>query len=94
MNEENTNSKVKVLFSSDTLIIEFLKDQYFEGRKLGIKGEALSCGFDAYPSTMKWAKPYENEEIDEHKKKHIRNVICEFEKNCKTGFKIIWENEE
>lgn len=49
MNEKNTLSKVNVLFSSSKLLIEFLKDPYFEGRKLIIKGEALSCGFDAYP---------------------------------------------
>ena len=83
-----------MLFSSSKLLIEFLKDPYFEGRKLIIKGEALSCGFDAYPSTMQWLKPDENEEIDEQKKKYIRNVICEYEKNCKTGFKVIWEDEK
>ncbi len=94
MNEENTLSKVKVLFSSSKLLIEFLKDPYFEGRKLVIKGEALSCGFDAYPSTMQWLKSDENEEIDEQKKKYIRNVICDYEKNCKTGFKVIWEDEK
>lgn len=65
---KNTLSKVNVLFSSSKLLIEFLKDPYFEGRKLIIKGEALSCGFDAYPSTMQWLKPDENEEIDEQKR--------------------------
>lgn len=94
MNDKNTQSKVNVLFSSSKLLIEFLKDPYFEGRKLVIKGEALSCGFDAYPSTMQWLKSSENEKIDEKQKKHIRNVICEYEKNCKTGFKIIWEDEK
>lgn len=93
MNEKNILSKVDVFFSSDLLIVKFLNGR-FDGRKLAIKGEALSCGFDAYPSTMKWAKPFENEEIDEQKKKYIRNVICEYEKNYKTGFKVIWEDEK
>lgn len=88
MNEKNTLSKVNVLFSSSKLLIEFLKDPYFEGRKLIIKGEALSCGFDAYPSTMQWLKPDENEEIDEQKKKYIRNVICEYEKTVRLDLKL------
>jgi hypothetical protein len=87
MNDKNTLSKVK-------LLVEFLKDPYFEGRKLVIKGEALSCGFDAYPSTMQWLKSNENEKIDEQQKEYIRNVIYEYEKSCKTGFKIIWEDEK
>jgi hypothetical protein len=91
MDDKNTSSKVNVLFSTSKLLVTFLEDPYFEGRKLVIKGEALCCGFDAYPSTMQWAKPFENEEIDEQQKKHIRNVICEWERNCKTGFQIIWE---
>ena len=30
MNDKNTQSKVNVLFSSSKLLIEFLKDPYFE----------------------------------------------------------------
>jgi hypothetical protein len=66
MNDKNTMSKVNVLFSTSKLLVKFLKDPYFEGRKLVIKGEALSCGFDAYPSTMQWLKS--NEKIDEQQK--------------------------
>ena len=71
MNDKDTLSKVNVLFSSSKLLVEFLKDPYFEGRKLVIKGEALSCGFDAYPSTMQWLKSNENEKINEQQKNHI-----------------------
>ena len=91
MDEKNIQSKVKVLFSSSKLLIEFLKDPYFEGRKLVIKGEALSCGFDAYPSTMKWTKPFENEIINDDQKKHILESINERINNSCTGFKVIWE---
>ena len=90
MNEKNILSKVDVFFSSDLLIVKFLNGR-FDGRKLGIKGEALSCGFDAYPSTMKWAKPFENELINDEQKRHILESINEKINNCCTGFKIIWE---
>ncbi len=94
VDDKNVESKIKVFFSSGILLIEFLSDPYFEGRKLVIKGEALSCGFDAYPTSMQWLKPNEHEEIDKKQKMYIRNVLCEFERNCKTGFTIIWEDEE
>lgn len=94
MNEKiHCQTKVNVLFSSDRLLIEFLKDPYFEGRKLIIKGEALSCGFDAFPSTMKWAKPFENEIINDEQRIHIVESINKNLENCCTGFKVIWEEE-
>ena len=90
MNEKNILSKVDVFFSSDLLIVKFLSG-CFNGRKLAIKGQALSCGFDAYPSTMKWAKPFENEIINDEQKKHILESINERTNNSCAGFKVIWE---
>ncbi len=93
MNYKSTPSKLKILFSTSKLLIEFLKDPYFEGRKLVIKGEALSCGFDAYPSTMKWIKPFENEIITDIQKRYILDSVNNEIKNYSTGFQIIWEEE-
>jgi hypothetical protein len=93
MNYKNTPSKLKILFSTSKLLIEYLKDPYFEGRKLVIKGEALSCGFDAYPSTMKWIKPFENEIITDIQKRYLLDSINNEIKNYSTGFQIIWEEE-
>lgn len=44
-------------------------------------------GFDAYPETMKWLKPYEEEAIDDDTQKRIMNNILN--KKFDTGFKII-----
>ena len=88
MNDKNVKSKINVLFSSSKLLIEFITDPYFEGRKLVVKGEALSCGFDAFSSSMKWLKPNENGKTDKKQKIHIRNVICEYEKNLTPVLKL------
>lgn len=90
MKEKNILSEVDVFFSSDLLIVKF-RNGCFDGRKLVIKGEALSCGFDAYPSTMKWVKPFENEPINEEQKKHILDSIDARIGGSRTGFTIIWE---
>jgi|GEM_PF-2566997 hypothetical protein len=84
---ETEETVLKVQFATDLLIVTFLKDAHFQGRRLAIKGEALSWGFDAYPSSMRWGKPYEDEEIDEETKSWIVNKILE--RKSPTDFKII-----
>ena len=83
---------MKVEYSSDLLKITFEKNERFEGRKLTIKGEALSCGFDAYQSSMEWLKPYENEVIDEETQIYLVNKILE--KEFSTGFIITIKNDQ
>jgi len=84
---------MKIKFSTALLIITFEGDERFAGRKLAIGGEALAWGFDAYPSGMRWAKPYENEKIDEPTQRWLMDKVIEEnrESNKKTEmkFKII-----
>lgn len=82
---------MRVMFSSSTLIAFFDEGERFAGRKLRIGGEALSRGFDAYPSSMKWGEPYENEEIDNETKVWLMDRILEenLENGKKTGFEIL-----
>lgn len=78
---------MEILFGTNILKITFEKEERFEGRKLVIKGEALNWGFDAYPDSMKWLKPYEAESIDDDTKKWIMKKILE--RKFESGFKII-----
>jgi len=78
---------MKVLFGSALLKITFEEGERFAGRKLTINGEALTCGFDAYPSSMKWLKPYEDEEIDNETRTWLMDRILE--KKFEIDFKII-----
>lgn len=78
---------MKILFSTCLLKVVFDDGERFAGRKLVIKGEALSWGFDAYPDSMRWLKPYEDEEIDCDTQKWIMDRILE--EKLDTGFKII-----
>ncbi len=83
---------MEILFSTSLLKVVFEKGERFEGRKLLIKGEALSWGFDIYPDTMKWLKPYENDFIDVNTRNWIVNKILET--NFNTDFKILIEGKE
>ncbi len=78
---------MKILFSTRLLKVTFEDGEQFAGRKLIIQGEALNWGFDVYPDSMKWLKPYECEEIDYVTQKWIIDRILE--KEFDTGFKII-----
>ena len=77
-----------IKFSSDSLAITFKSDGRFAGRKLVIKGKASLCKFYAYPDSMKWLKPYENEKIDNETRRWIVNRILA-SRPGKTGFEII-----
>lgn len=85
--DDKTETVLKVEFSSSLLIVTFLQDERFAGRRLVIEGEALSCGFDAYPSSTRWLKPHETEEIDDETRNYIVKKILE--EKFSTGFKII-----
>lgn len=78
---------MKILFSTCLLKVVFDDSERFAGRKLVIKGEALSWGFNAYPDSMRWLKPHEDEEIDCDTKKWIMDKMLE--EKFDTGFKII-----
>lgn len=78
---------MKILFNTCLLKVTFDEGERFAGRKLVINGEALSWGFDAYPDSMRWLKPYENEKIEDEVKRWIIDKILQQEFD--TGFKII-----
>ncbi len=86
VNVELEPSVLEIESFSDMLKITFLKDNRFTGRMLAIKGETLSLGFDAYPSSMKWLEPYENEEIDSETRALLVRKILRYK--SPTGFKI------
>jgi hypothetical protein len=69
--------------------VTFEDGERFNGRKLVIGGELLCNGFAAYSHTMKWLKPFEDEEIDGESKSWIINRISE--DNSVSEFKITFE---
>ncbi len=80
-------NQMEILFGTNLLKVTFDNEEEFAGRKLVIKGEALAWGFDAYPETMKWLEPYEEEVIDDNTQKRIMNNILN--EKFDTEFKII-----
>jgi len=92
--KDSEPSILEIKFALDLLIITFLKDDRFAGRTLTIMGEALSWGFDAYPSSMKWGKgkPYENEEIDDETRASLVRKILKYK--SPTGFEITMHQDQ
>ena len=67
---ENTSekdiSKMKVSFSSNSIIVEFWGSDDFGGKTLIVKWEAILDTSFNNQETIKWAKPYENDEDERH----------------------------
>lgn len=77
---ENTSekdiSKMKVSFSSNSIIVEFWGSDDFGGKTLIVKWEAILDTSFNNQETIKWAKPYENDEIDNKTKRIIVYHLC------------------
>lgn len=69
-------SEMKVLFASNSIIIELRGSDAFDGRTLIVKWEAILDDSFNKQETIKWAKPYENEEIDSKTKREILYHLC------------------
>lgn len=82
---------MKFSFSTCLLKVIFEEGERFSGRKIVIQGEALNWGFDAYPDSMRWLPPHENEELDENTKRWIMGEVLK--QKFDTGFKIIVNGE-
>lgn len=73
---EKSISKMKVSFSYNSIIVEFLSSDAFGGRTLIVKWEAILDTSFNNQETIKWAKPYEDEKIDDKTKKIIVYHLC------------------
>ena len=73
---EKSLSKMKVSFSSNSIIVEFWGSDDFGGKTLIVKWEAILDTSFNNQETIKWAKPYENYEIDNKTKRDILYYLC------------------
>lgn len=73
---EKDISKMKVSFSSNSIIVEFLDSDAFGGKTLIVKWEAILDTSFNNQETIKWAKPHEDEKIDNETKRIIVYHLC------------------
>jgi hypothetical protein len=83
---------MKLKFSKDLLKITFERDERFAGRKMEVGIKTFTRPIDrykwyrAYPSSMRWQKPYENEEVDDETRDFVVDKLLQKEEEIQIKY--------